>query len=184
MHPPGPNLGLAFSAGLPLLGMQHLDTVDQFPVASGGGTTIGASLEQWRVQQQRQFPFMTGGILDLPQPPMYQLGLEANRGGSGSAAAAFTLGQPTTTSATTARQEGSPKKMEDSKGQDMSLQRQYTAALRHGSGAHRVWDGNAAGGSGSDGGGTGSGGSSWPPMNIIPGFHSSSTSGGNGGGSL
>ncbi|XP_021310103.1 dof zinc finger protein DOF3.6 isoform X1 [Sorghum bicolor] len=188
MHPPGPNLGLAFSAGLPLLGMQHLDTVDQFPVASGGGTTIGASLEQWRVQQQqqRQFPFMTGGILDLPQPPTYQLGLEANRGGGGgSAAAAFTLGQPTTTSATatTGRQEGSPKKMEDSKGQDMSLQRQYMAALRHGSGAHGGWDGNAAGGSGSDGGGTGSAGSTWP-MNIIPGFHSSSTTGGNGGGSL
>ncbi|KAG0551718.1 hypothetical protein BDA96_01G447100 [Sorghum bicolor] len=188
MHPPGPNLGLAFSAGLPLLGMQHLDTVDQFPVASGGGTTIGASLEQWRVQQQqqRQFPFMTGGILDLPQPPTYQLGLEANRGGGGgSAAAAFTLGQPTATSATatTGRQEGSPKKMEDSKGQDMSLQRQYMAALRHGSGAHGGWDGNAAGGSGSDGGGTGSAGSTWP-MNIIPGFHSSSTTGGNGGGSL
>ncbi|XP_066388275.1 dof zinc finger protein DOF3.6-like isoform X2 [Miscanthus floridulus] len=181
MHPPGPNLGLAFSTGLPLLGMQNLDTVDQFPVASGGGTTIGASLEQWRVQQQqRQFPFMTGGILDLPQPPTYQLGLEANRGGSGSAAAAFTLGQPTTTSATTARQEGSSKNMEDSKGQDMSLQRQYMAALRQGSGAHGVWDGNA-GGSGSDGGGTGSGGGSSWPMNIIRGFHSSSTSGGNGG---
>lgn len=189
MHPPGPNLGLAFSAGLPLLGMQHLDTVDQFPVASGGGATIGASLEQWRVQQQqqrRQFPFMTGGILDLPQPPTYQLGLEANRGGSGSAATAFTLGQTTTTGAATARQEGPPpsKKMEDSKGQDTSLQRQYMAALRQGPGSQGLWDGNAAGGgSGNDGGGTGNGGSSWP-MNIIPGFHSSSTSGGNGGGSL
>ncbi|WVZ56470.1 hypothetical protein U9M48_006991 [Paspalum notatum var. saurae] len=180
MHPPGPNLGLAFSAGLLPLGMQHMDTVHQFPVASGGGATIGASLEQWRMQQQQphqaQFPFLTGGgILEFPQPPMYQLGLEANnRAGSGSAAAAFTLGQ---TGATTARQEGSMKKMEDSKAQDMSLQRQYIAALRHGS-QQGVWDGNA-GGSGSDGGGNG-GGSSWP-MNI-PGFHSASTSGGNGGG--
>jgi hypothetical protein len=156
--------------------MQHLDTVDQFPVASGGGTTIGASLEQWRVrQQQQQFPFMTGGILDLSQPPTYQLGLEANRGGSGSAAVAFNSGQTTTTSATTGRQEGSSKKMGDSKGEDMSLQKQYMVPLRHGSGSHGVWDGSA-GGTGSNGGGTGNGGSSWP-MNMIPGFHSSSTSG-------
>ncbi|XP_008646787.1 dof zinc finger protein DOF3.6-like isoform X2 [Zea mays] len=176
MHPSGPNLGLAFSAGLPLVGMQHLDTVDQFPVASGGGTTIGASLEQWRVrQQQQQFPFMTGGILDLSQPPTYQFGLEANRGGSGSAAVAFNSGQTTTTSATTGRQEGSSKKMGDSKGEDMSLQKQYMVPLRHGSGSHGVWDGSA-GGTGSNGGGTGNGGSSWP-MNMIPGFHSSSTSG-------
>ncbi|XP_062216039.1 dof zinc finger protein DOF5.1-like isoform X2 [Phragmites australis] len=176
MHPPGPNLGLAFPAGLPPIGMQqHLDTVDQFPVASGGGSTIGSSLEQWRHQQ---FPFLAGGVLELPPrpPPMYQLGLEANRGGSGSAAAAFTLGQ---TSATTARQdsqEGSMK-LDDSKGQEMSLQRQYMAALRYGS--EGVWDGNA-GGSGSYGGGNG--GASWP-MNS-PGFHSSSTSRGNGGGLL
>ncbi|CAN6284745.1 unnamed protein product [Urochloa humidicola] len=182
MHQPGPNLGLAFSAGLPPLGMQHhMDTVDQFPVASGGGATIGASLEQWRVQQpQQQFPFLTGGgILEFPPPPppMYQLGLDANsRGGSGSAAA-FTLGQ---SSATTARQEGSMK-VEDSKGQDMSLQRQYMEALRHGS-QGVVWDGNA-GGSGGDGGGNGGGGSSWPTMNI-PGFHSSSTGGSNGNGLL
>ncbi|PUZ41681.1 hypothetical protein GQ55_9G523900 [Panicum hallii var. hallii] len=176
MHQPGPNLGLAFSSGLPPLGMQHMDTVDQFPVASGGGATIGASLEQWRVQQQpqQQFPFLTGGILDLPPASMYQLGLDANRGGGGSAAAAaFTLGQ---TSAATARQEGSMK-VENSKGQDMSLQRQYMAALRHGS--QGVWDGNA-GSSGGDGGGNG--GSSWP-MNI-PGFNSSSTGGGNGSGML
>lgn len=180
MRPPGPNLGLTFSAGLLPLGMQHMDTVGQFPVASGGGTTIGASLEQWRVQQHQQhqqphqqFPFLTGGgMLELPQPPMYhQLGLEANRAGSGSAAATFTLGQTSATAATTARQEGSTK-MEESKGQGMSLQRQYMAALRHGIGSHGIWDG--AGGSVSDGGG-----SSWP-MNI-PGFHSSSTSGGNGG---
>ncbi|CAN6289874.1 unnamed protein product [Urochloa humidicola] len=175
MHQQGPNLGLAFSAGLPPLGMQHMDTVDQFPVASGGG-----SLEQWRVQQQQpQFPFLTGGgILELPPPPpMYQLGLDANnRGGGGGSAtevAAFTLGQ---TSATTARQEGSMK-VEDSKGQEMSLQRQYMAALRHGS--QGVWDHGNAGGS--SGGGNG-GGSSWP-MNI-PGFHSSSTGGGNGNGLL
>ncbi|KAJ1297751.1 hypothetical protein BS78_01G400900 [Paspalum vaginatum] len=176
MHPPGPNLGLAFSAGLLPLGMQHMDTAGQFPVASGGGATIGASLEQWRVQQQQQFPFLTGGgILELPQTPMYELGLEANnRAGSGSAAAAFTLGQ---TSGTTARQEGSLK-MENSKTQDVSLQRQYMAAIGHGS--QGVWDGNA-GGSGNDGGSNG-GGSSWP-MNI-PGFHSASTSGGNGGGLL
>ncbi|RLN18706.1 dof zinc finger protein DOF3.6 isoform X1 [Panicum miliaceum] len=176
MHQPGPNLGLAFSAGLPPLGMQHMDTVDQFPVASGGGATIGASLEQWRVQQQpqQQFPFLTGGILDFPPASMYQLGLDDNRGGGGSAAAAaFTLGQ---TSAATARQEGSTK-VEDSKGQDMSLQRQYMAALRHGS--QGVWDGNA-GSSGGDGGGNG--GSSWP-MNIT-GFNSSSTGGGNGSGML
>ncbi|KAG2552932.1 hypothetical protein PVAP13_9KG491100 [Panicum virgatum] len=178
MHQPGPNLGLAFSAGLPPLGLQHMDTVDQFPVASGGGATIGASLEQWRVQQQpqQQFPFLTGGgILDLPPASMYQqLGLDANRGGSGSAAAAaFTLGQ---TSAATARQEGSMKVEESNKGQDMSLlQRQYMAALRHGS----LWDGNA-GSSGGDG--AGNGGSSWP-MNI-PGFNSSSTGGGNGSGML
>ena len=65
---------------------------------------------------------------------------------------------------------------DDSKGQDASLQKQYTAALHHGSGSHGVWDGNA-GGSGS-GGGTGSGNSSWP-MNTVSAFHSSSTSGGN-----
>ncbi|CAL4938749.1 unnamed protein product [Urochloa decumbens] len=179
MQQPGPNnLGLAFSGGLPPLGMQHMDTVDQFPVASGGGATIGASLEQWRVQQQpqQQFPFLTGGgMLELPPPPiLYQLGLDANnRGGGGGTAAAFTLGQ---SSATTARQEGSMK-VEDSKGQDMSFQRQYMAALRHGS-QGVVWDGNAAGSSGGDAGGNG-GGSSWP-MNI-PGFHSSSTGGGNNG---
>ncbi|CAN6301379.1 unnamed protein product [Urochloa humidicola] len=182
MHQPGPNLGLAFPAGLPPLGMQHMDTVDQFPVASGGGATIGASLEQWRVQQpQQQFPFLTGGgILEFP-PPMYQLGLDANNrgGGSGSAPAAFSLGQ---SSATAARQEGSMK-VEDSKGQDMSgLQRQYMEALRHGS-QSVVWDGNAAGSSGGDGGGNGGGGSSWPTMNI-PGFHSSSTGGSNGNGLL
>ncbi|KAL6648371.1 hypothetical protein ACP70R_012595 [Stipagrostis hirtigluma subsp. patula] len=178
MHAPGPNLGLAFSSGLPPLGMQHVDAVDQFPVASGGGSTIGASLEQWRMQQQpqHQFPFLAGGgILDLPPPPMYQLGLEANRGGSGSGAAAFTLGQ---TSASTARQEGSMKLDDDNKGHEMSLQRQYMAALRHGSDG--VWDANA-GGNGSDGGG-GNGGGSWP-MNI-PGFHSSSTGGGGGSGLL
>ncbi|CAL4913799.1 unnamed protein product [Urochloa decumbens] len=184
MHQPGPNLGLAFSAGLPPLDMQHMDTVDQFPVASGGGATIGASLEQWRVQQQpqQQFPFLTGGgILDLPPPPpMYdQLGLDANnRGGGSGSAAAFSLGQ--TSGATTARQEASMK-LEDSKGQDMSLQRQYMAALRHGS-QGVVWgDGNAGGSSGGDGGGNG-GGSSWP-MNI-PGFHSSATGGSSGNGLL
>lgn len=182
MHQPGPNLGLAFSAGLPPLGMQHMDTVDQFPVASGGGATIGASLEQWRVQQhpQQQFPFLTGGgILELPPPAMYQLGLDGNnRGGSGTAAAAaFTLGQ--TSATTTARQEGSMK-VEGGKGQDMSLQRHYMTALHQGS--QGVWDGihGNAGSSGGDGGGNG--GSSWP-MNI-PGFHSSSTGGGNGGSGL
>lgn len=172
MHPPGPNLGLAFSAGLPPFGMQHVDSVDQFPVASGGGATIGASLEQWRMQQQpqQQFPFFGGGVLELPPPPMYQMGLEATRSGTSAAAAAFTLGQ---TSATTASHEGSMK-LEDSKGQEMSLQRQYMAALRQGEG---VW-----GGSASDGGGnSGNGSSSWT-MNI-PGFHSSST-GGDGGGLL
>ncbi|KAG2541737.1 dof zinc finger protein DOF3.6-like isoform X2 [Panicum virgatum] len=177
MHHPAPNLGLSFSAGLPPLGVQHMDTVDRFPVASGGGTTIGASLEQWRVQQQ--FPFLTGGgILDLSPASMYQLGLDANRGGSGgsaAAAAAFTLGQ---TSAATARQEGSMK-VEDSKGQEMSLQRQYMAALRHGS--QGVWDGNA-GSNGGDGGGNGGSTSSWPMD--IPGFNSSSTGGGNGSGML
>ncbi|XP_062209207.1 dof zinc finger protein DOF3.6-like [Phragmites australis] len=177
MHPPRPSLGLAFSSGLPPLGMQHVGTVDQFPVASGGGSTIGASLEQWRMQQQpqQQFPFLAGGVLDLPPPPppMYQLGLEANRGGSGSAAASFTLGQ---TSGTTASQEGSMK-LDDSKGQEMSLQRQYMAALRHGS--EGIWDANA-GGSGSDAGGNG--GANWPIY--IPGFHSSSTGGDNGGGLL
>ncbi|KAL6907482.1 hypothetical protein ACP4OV_002521 [Aristida adscensionis] len=180
-HAPGGSLGLAFSSGLPLLGMQHVDAVDQFPVASGGGSTIGASLEQWRVQQQpqHQFPFLTGGgMLELPPPPMYPLGLEAHRGGGGSAPAApaFTLGQ---TSASTARQDGSAKLDDDSKGHEiMSLQRQYMAALRHGSDG--VWDGSAGGGNGSDGGGNG--GASWP-MNI-PGFHSSSAGGGGDGGGL
>lgn len=156
MHPPGPNLGLAFSVGLPLLGMQqrqHMDGgVDQFPLASGGGATFGASLEQWRVQQphQQQFPF-----LELPPaPPMYQLGLQANRAGTSAAAPSppmFTLGQ---TSATTARHdEGSME------------------ALRQGEG---VWGGGA-----SDNSGNGSG--SWT-MNL-PGFHSSS-GGGDGGGLL
>uniref|UniRef100_A0ACD5YMG4 Uncharacterized protein n=1 Tax=Avena sativa TaxID=4498 RepID=A0ACD5YMG4_AVESA len=178
MHPPGPNLGLAFSVGLPPLGMQqrqHMDGggVDQFPLVSGGGSTFGASLEQWRVQQQQphqqQFPF-----LELPPaPPMYQLGLQANRAGSSAAApspAMFTLGQ---TSATTARHdEGTMKQQDDSKGQEttMSLQRQYMEALRQGEG---VW-----GGSASDNSGNGS----WT-MNL-PGFHSSSGGGGEGGGLL
>ncbi|TVU47550.1 hypothetical protein EJB05_07156 [Eragrostis curvula] len=171
MHqqPGGGNLGLAFAAGLPPLGMQHVDAVDQFPVASGG-----ASLDQWRVHQQQpvqqqQFPFLAGGgMLDLHQPrpqQMYQqLGLEANRGSGGSGAAAFTLGQA---SGATARQDGSMK-LDDSKGQEMSLQRQYMAALRQGEG---IWDGNAGGSGGGNGGGNG--GISWP-MNI-PGFRSSST---------
>lgn len=176
MHPPGPNLGLAFSAGLPQLAMQqhhrHMDGVDQFPLASGGGATFGASLEQWRVQQQQQqqqFPF-----LELPPaPPMYQLGMQANRAAGSSAAAPspamFTLGQ---SSASTARRDEGSMKQVDSKGQEMTLQRQYMMdALRQGDG---VWGGNA-----SDNNGNGSG--SWT-MNI-PGFHSSS-GGGDGGGLL
>nr|QDQ29864.1 DNA-binding with one finger protein [Eleusine coracana] len=186
MHQPGGNLGLAFSPGLPpLLGtQQHVDAaVDQFPVASGG-----ASLDQWRVvhqqqthQQQQQFPFLVaGGVLDLqPRPPsqmMYhqQLGLEAATSTRGSSASsAFALGQ---TSGTEARQDGAMKlDLDENKGQEMSLQRQYMAALRHGEG---IWDGNAAaGGSGDDDGGAG-----WP-MNIPGGFRSSST-GGNGSGLL
>ncbi|KAF0932782.1 hypothetical protein E2562_012118 [Oryza meyeriana var. granulata] len=178
MHPPGPNLGLTFSAGFqPLGGMHHVDAVDQFPVASGGAAAIGASLEQWRVHQQpqQQFPFL-GGALELPPPPpMYQLGLEATReAGTGATTAAFTLGQ-TSARATTSRQEGSMK-LEDSKGLEMSLQRQYMAALRQGDG---VWGGN--GGNGSDGGGNGGGGS-WT-MNF-PGFHSSSAGGGGDGGGV
>ncbi|KAF8718740.1 hypothetical protein HU200_025041 [Digitaria exilis] len=186
-----PNLGLAFSAGLPPLGMQLMGTVDQFPVASGGGATIGASLEQWRVQQQpqhqQQFPFLTGGgILELPPPTMYQLGLDANnsRGGGGgsgggsaaTAAGTFTLGQTTTGATTAARQqEGSmkPAAEDSSKGQAAEM-RQYMAALRHGS-QGVVWDGNNGGSSGGDGG---NGGSSWPMS--IPGFHASSAGGGNG----
>nr|CAC85946.1 dof zinc finger protein [Hordeum vulgare subsp. vulgare] len=128
MHPPGPNLGLAFSAGLPQLAMQqhhhHMDGVDQFPLASGGGATFGASLEQWRVQQQQQqqFPF-----LELPPaPPMYQLGLQANRAAGSSAAAPspvmFTLGQ---SSASTSRRDEGSMKQTDSKGQEMTLQRHY-----------------------------------------------------------
>jgi hypothetical protein len=170
MHPPGPNLGLAFSVGLPPIGMQqrqHMDgVVDQFPLASSGGATFGASLEQWRVQQQphqQQFPF-----LELPPaPPMYQLGLQTNQAGTSAAApspAMFTLGQ------TSATDEGSMKET-DSKGQEMSLQRQFMEALRQGEG---VW-----GGSASDNSGNGSG--SWT-MNI-PGFHSSS-GGADGGGLL
>jgi hypothetical protein len=89
-------------------------------------------------------------------------------------ASAFTLGQA---SGATARQEGPMKlDLDDSNGQEMSLQRQYMAALRHG---ESNWDGNTGGG-GSDGGGN-NGGGSWP-MNI-PGFHSSST-GGDGSGLL
>ena len=162
MHPPGPNLGLAFSVGLPPLGMQqrqHMDgSVDQFPLASGGGATFGASLEQqWRVQQQQQFPFM-----ELPPaPPMYQLGLQANRAGTSAAApspAMFTLGQ------TSATDEASMKEA-DSKEQEMSLQRQYMEALRQGEG---VWGGSATDNSGNASG-------SWT-MNI-PGFHASSGSG-------
>ncbi|KAG8096558.1 hypothetical protein GUJ93_ZPchr0013g33814 [Zizania palustris] len=171
MHPTGFNLGLTFPAGFNPPGMSPVDAVDQFPVASGGGSTIGASLEQWRVQQQ-QFPFL-GGVLELPPPqPMYQLELEATRAGTAATMAAFTLGQ---TSATTSRQEGSLKLLEDSKGLEMSLQRQYMAALRQGDG---VWGGN--GGNGSDGGGNG--GDSWT-MNI-PRFHSSSAGGGGDGGGV
>ncbi|KAM0930836.1 hypothetical protein ACQ4PT_000736 [Festuca glaucescens] len=166
MHPPGPNLGLAFSVGLPPLGMQqrqHMDGgVDQFPLASSGGATFGASLEQWRVQQQQQPHHQQFPFLELPPaPPMYQLGLQANRAGPSAAApspAMFTLGQ------TSATEEASMKDS-DSKGQEMSLQRQYMEALRQGEG---VW-----GGSASDNSGNGSG--SWT-MNI-PGFHSSSGGG-------
>lgn len=195
-HAPGagPNLGLAFSVGLPPLGIgmhqqQHMDGVDQssFPLASGGAAaTFGASLEQqWRVQQQQphqqQFPF-----LELPPPPMYQLGaLQANRAaGSGAAAPSgmFTLGQTAASAtATAARHERSVKQADDdSKGgqQEMSLQRQYMEALRQ-QGDHQaqgVWGGS---GSATDDGNNGSG--SWT-MNL-PGFHSSST-GGHGGGLL
>ncbi|CAM0872517.1 unnamed protein product [Alopecurus aequalis] len=168
MHPSGPNLGLAFSVGLPPLGMQqrqHMDGgVDQFPLASGGGATFGASLEQqWRMQQQQQqFPFM-----ELPPAPaMYQLGLQASRAAGTSAAAPspamFTLGQ------TSATDEGSMKEA-DSKGQEMSLQRQYMEALRQGEG---LWGGSATDNSGNASG-------NWT-MNIH-GFHSSSGSGDGGG---
>jgi hypothetical protein len=154
---------------------QHMDTVDQFPVASSG-----ASLDQWRLHQQQpqqQFPFLSGGVLDLqPRQQMYQLGLEANRGSSGSAASAFTIGQG---SGTALRQEGPMKlDLDDSKGQEMSLQRQYMAVLRQGEG---IWDGNNTGGSGSDDGGGNDGAANWP-MNT-PGFCSSST-GGDGSGLL
>lgn len=158
MHQPS-NLGLAFSAGLPPLGM-HVDTVDQFPVASGG-----ASLDQWRVHQhqqphqQQQFPFLsTGGVLADLQPTRPPQMYHQQLGGS---ASAFTLGQ---TSGTTVRPEGAMKlDLDDSKGQEMSLQRQYMEALRQqGEG---IWDGNTAGGSG--------GAATWP-MNI-PGFRSSTT---------
>ncbi|XP_040378361.1 dof zinc finger protein DOF3.6-like [Oryza brachyantha] len=183
MHPPGPNLGLTFSAGFqPLGGMHHVDAVEQFPVASGGGANIGASLEQWRVQQhpqQQQFPFL-GGALELPPPPpMYQLGLEATRpAGGGATTAAFTLGQTSATATTSRQEQEGSMKLEDSKGlETMSLQRQYMAALRQGD---SVWGGN--GGNGSDGGGNGAGGGSWT-MNF-PGFHSSSAGGGDGGGGV
>uniref|UniRef100_A0A0D9VSH9 Dof zinc finger protein n=1 Tax=Leersia perrieri TaxID=77586 RepID=A0A0D9VSH9_9ORYZ len=181
MHPTGPNLGLTFStAGFQALGgmhHHHVDAVDQFPVASGGG----ASLEQWRLPQQpshsqQQFPFL-GGALDLPPPPppMYQLGLEANRAagtGSTTAAEAFTLGQTSAAAAATSRQEGGGSmKLEDSKGLEMSLQRQYMAALRQGDG---IWGGN-----GGDGGGNGGGGGGSWTMNF-PGFHSSTSADGGG----
>nr|QDQ29865.1 DNA-binding with one finger protein [Eleusine coracana] len=182
MHQPGGNLGLAFSPGLPPLGMQqqHVDAVDQFPVASGG-----ASLDQWRVvhqqqtHQQQQFPFLAaGGMLDLqprPSQMMYhqQLGLEAATTRGSSASSAFTLGQ---TSGTEARQDGTMKlDLDENKGQEMSLQRQYMAALRHGEG---IWDGNAAAG-----GSSGDDGAGWP-MNIPGGGFRSSSTGGDGSGLL
>ncbi|KAG1337888.1 dof zinc finger protein DOF5.1 [Cocos nucifera] len=147
------NLGLSFT------GIQPIEQLDNYQV--GSSSSIG--LEQWRLQQIQQFPFL-GGLEAPPPPPAHQpvpvlYPLDGESGGEGFAGQLL----PKVSGSGLIAQLASVKMEDNSHG--LNLPRQYLSFP----GNNHYW--GASGGAG-----TGSGGSAgW--TGDLSGFNSSSTSG-------
>ncbi|KAJ6790609.1 putative dof zinc finger protein DOF2.4 isoform X2 [Iris pallida] len=158
-----PNLGMHFSALQP-----SVDHTASYQLGGGGGSGIG--LDQWRIQQLQQFPFL-GGLASSSAAVMTTApagGIynpfdgehgddRVDHGFNGGEANAL----PKTTSSALITQLASVK-MEDSNPQGLNLARQYLGI----SGNDHYWSGGSA--NGVDTGG------SWPPAELS-GFNSSSS---------
>ncbi|XP_010922356.3 dof zinc finger protein DOF5.1 [Elaeis guineensis] len=149
------NLGLSFT------GMQPMEQLDY---QVGSSSSIG--LEQWRLQQIQQFPFL-GGLEAPPAPPSQPVPvlypLDGESGGEGFAGQLL----PKVSAGSGLITQLASVKMEDNP-QGLNLPRQYLGFP----GNNHYWGGSTGGA----GAGAGSGGSAgW--TGDLSGFNSSSTSG-------
>ncbi|KAG1365768.1 dof zinc finger protein DOF5.1 [Cocos nucifera] len=145
------NLGLSFTG---------IHPIEQVDYQVGSSSSIG--LEQWRLQQIQQFPFL-GGLEPPPPPPAQPVPgiypFDGEGGGEGF------VGQvlPKVSGSGLITQLASVK-MEDSSHQGLNLPRHYLGVP----GNDQYW-----GGGGGGGGGTSSGSGGW--MGELSGFNSSSS---------
>ncbi|KAI0502014.1 hypothetical protein KFK09_016959 [Dendrobium nobile] len=150
------NIGLGFT------GIHPLDSVDYQIGSSGGG---GVGLEQWRMQQMQQFPFM-GGLDASSTAPATVAGLFPFDGeSSGNDHQGYSTGRMLTKASSSGIiSQLASVKMEDSS-HGINLQRQYLGVT----GNDQYWDGNGDGGASVGNGG----GSGW--LGDLSGFNSSSS---------
>nr|XP_010937644.1 dof zinc finger protein DOF5.1 isoform X2 [Elaeis guineensis] len=147
-----PNIGLSFA------GIQPVDAVDyQVGINSSSGGGVG--LEQWRLPQIQQFPFLGALEPTLPPPaPVPGLFLfDGEGGGVGAGPFAGSVHMKATASGLITQL--ASVKMEDNQ-QGLGLPRQYSSVPRN----DQYWGSSSGGGS--------SGGSGWAPD--LSGFNSSS----------
>ncbi|KAG1339213.1 dof zinc finger protein DOF5.1 [Cocos nucifera] len=145
-----PSIGLSFA------GIQPVDAVDYQVGASSSSAGGGVGLEQWRLPQIQQFPFL-GGLEPPPPSPAPVSGLYPFDGeGSGVDGGAFAKA----TGSGLITQLASVKMEDNRHGLGLPLPRQYMGVPRN----DQYWGSTSGGGSSS--------GSGWPPD--LSGFNSSS----------
>ncbi|KAG1371685.1 dof zinc finger protein DOF5.1 [Cocos nucifera] len=148
-----PNIGLSFA------GIQLVDAVDyQVGITSSSGGGVG--LEQWRLPQIQQFPFL--GVLEPTLPtsaPVPGLFPFDGEGGGVVGGGAFAGSVHMKSEGSGLITQVASVKMEDNR-QGLGLLRQYSSVPRN----DQYWGGSGGGGS--------SGGSGWAPD--LSGFNSSS----------
>ncbi|XP_008779546.2 dof zinc finger protein DOF5.1-like isoform X1 [Phoenix dactylifera] len=150
-----PNIGLSFA------GIQPADVVDyQVGISSSSGGT-GVGLEQWRLPQIQQFPFL-GGLEPTLPPPAPAPGLFPFDGeGGGIVGGAFAGPVHMKATGSGLITQLASVKMEDNR-RGLSLPRQYPSVPRN----DQYWGGGGGGGS------SGGGGGGWAAD--LSGFNSSS----------
>nr|ACN27202.1 unknown [Zea mays] len=161
-------------------GLSSLDPMDYHQFGAGAGGAIG--LEQWRLPQIQQFPFLSSRP-DAVQPPMsgiYPFEVEGH-GGEGSGFAGHMLGDPKVSGSAGLITQLASVKMEDnptSAAMASSSPREFLGLPRN----LQLWGASGNGGaSGNNGGGTGNaagGGDTIPPGSSwvdLSGFNSSSS---------
>ncbi|XP_026656971.2 dof zinc finger protein DOF3.6 isoform X2 [Phoenix dactylifera] len=163
LHPTLTDYSSASDLGLSFTGIQPIEQLDY---QVGSSSSIG--LEQWRLPQIQQFPFLGGLEAPPPPPPQPVPGIfpfDGESGGEGFAGHVL----PKVSGSGLIRQLASVKMEDSSRG--LNLPRQYLGVP----GNDQYWGGGGGGGGGTStgSGGGGGGGGGW--MGELSGFNSSSS---------